>query len=1083
MKEALYLLCRRGVLLAAFGLVWLTSDAWAQGRRVSGRITENGQGVPGATVQVKGTRTGTTTNADGNYSINVNGDNATLVVSSVGFKTQEVLVGSRTAVDVALEADALALSEVVVTGYTTDTKRETTGAVSTVKAKDLTVVPSGNVEQQLQGRVAGLTVITNGQPGTASQVRVRGFGAFGGNQPLYVVDGVPVGNTDFLAPDDIETTTVLKDAAAASIYGARAANGVIVYTTKRGSRSAKRLSVTYDGLYGFTDPGKSPGFLNPTEFAEWTWQQFRNTAAQEGKTPVFSHPQFGTGQTPVIPDYINVGGAAGVVGTVNLEAERAKYNINPAAGPVYQVVRANKQGTNWYDEITRVAPLQRHSLGFSGGGENNRFYIGLSAQNQAGILKYNDFARYTFRANSEFDLSKKIRFGENFQGTYRSVIGQGGGAGGQGVAADENQILGAFRMPTIIPVYDEFGGYAGTAAKGFNNPRNPVAERDNLRNNKNWNANIFGNVYVEYDPIPNLTLRSSIGGQFNSFYGVGYNRIQYENSENNGAFGYNENAALFFAWTFTNTASYKRKFGAHGIDVIVGQEALNTGYGRNLSGNGLNPFSQDPNYVTLNTVSASGRQVGSGLGLGSTFYSLFGRAVYNYQDKYIVTGLVRRDGSSRFGPTTRYGIFPAFSAAWRISSEEFMKDLSWVTDLKIRGGYGLMGNVNNTAQENQFNLYGASLGASAYDIAGTNTSTAEGFYRTRIGNPDAKWETSVTKNIGFDGAFFNNKFEVILDLWQKDTRDLLFRVPVTQTVGSYATAPDVNVAQMMNRGIDLQLINRGKFGGEVGYDANLTLTLLENKIVSLAGNLQYITYIDPGFRGINPIRNQLGYSISSFYGYKVLGLFQNAEEVKNAPTQPGAAPGRFRYADINGDGKIDPADRTYLGSPVPKFTTGFNFTVTYKNFDLSTYLYASLGNKIFNVSKWYTDFYPSFAGASISSRVKDSWTPQNPNATLPIFEAASNFSTNTQSNSYYVEDGSFLRFQNISIGYNLPTSLLDRIGLQRVRVSASTNNIFTITKYQGLDPGVGGNADTNFGIDVGNYPLTRSFNFGLNIGF
>lgn len=1083
MKEALYLLCRRGVLLAAFGLVWLTNDAWAQGRRVSGRITENGQGIPGATVQVKGTRTGTTTNADGNYSINVNGDNATLVVSSVGFKTQEVEVGSRTAVDVGLEADALALNEVVVTGYTTDTKRETTGAVSTVKAKDLTVVPSGNVEQQLQGRVAGLTVITNGQPGTASQVRVRGFGAFGGNQPLYVVDGVPVGNTDFLAPDDIETTTVLKDAASASIYGARAANGVIVYTTKKGSRTAKRLSVTYDGLYGFTDPGKGQEFLNPTEFAEWTWQQFRNTATQEGKTPVFSHPQFGTGQTPVIPDYINVGGAAGVVGSINLEAERAKYNVNPAAGAVYQVVRANKQGTNWYDEITRVAPLQRHSLGFSGGGERNRFYIGLSAQNQAGILLYNDFKRYTFRANSEFDVSKKVRFGQNFQGTYRSVIGQGGGNGGQGVAADENQILGAFRMPTIIPVYDEFGGYAGTAAKGFNNPRNPVAERDNLRNNKNWNANIFGNVYVEYDPIPYLTLRSSIGGQYNGFYGVGYNRIQYENSENNGAFGYNENAALAFAWVFTNTASYKRKFGPHGVDVIVGQEALNTGYGRSISGNGLNPFSQDPNYVTLNTVSASGRTVGSGLGLGSSFYSLFGRAVYNFSDRYIVTALVRRDGSSRFGPNTRYGIFPAFSAAWRLSAEEFMRDLSWVTDLKIRGGYGLMGNVNNTSQENQFNLYGASLANSAYDIGGTNTSTAEGFYRTRIGNPDAKWETSVTKNIGFDGAFFNNKLELILDLWQKDTRDLLFNVPITQTAGSYAAAPDVNIGKMENKGIDLQIINRGKFGSEVGYDANLTMTVLSNKIVALSPGLNYITYINPGFRGINPIRNQLGYSISSFYGYKVLGLFQSAEEVKNAPTQDGAAPGRFRYADVDGNGKIDVNDRTYLGSPVPKFTTGFNFTVNYKGFDLSAYLYASLGNKIFNVSKWYTDFYPSFAGASISSRVKNSWTPQNTSADLPIFEAASNFSTNTQSNSYYVEDGSYLRFQNISLGYNLPTSLLSRVGLERVRVSVATNNIFTITKYQGLDPAVGGNADTNFGIDVGNYPLTRSFNFGLNIGF
>lgn len=1055
----------------------------AQDRRVTGKVTGADGPVPGVNIVIKGTTTGTTTDANGSYTLNLRGNNPTLIISAIGFKSQEVAVGNRTSLDIVLADDATALSEVVVTGYTTDDRRNVTGAVSTVKARALQAQPSGNIEQQLQGRVSGLTVISNGQPGTNSQVRVRGFGAFGGNEPLYVVDGVPVGSVNIVAPDDVETTTVLKDAASASIYGARAANGVIVITTRKGSKTPRKLQVTYDGQIGATDPGKGQAMMNPTDFADWTWRQFRNTASQNGTPVAYSHPQFGTGSTPVIPDYINVGGAAGVVGSVDLAAAKLKYNINPNAGAIYQVVKANKAGTDWYDEITNVAPVQRHGLGFSGSGEASRYYIGFSAQNQKGILINNSFKRYSFRANTEFDLSKKVRLGENLQFTYLSILGQGGGGGGQGVAADENDVLQAFRMPSIIPVYDEFGGYAGTAAKGFNNPRNPVANRRGLDNNRAFNGIGFGNVYLEVDPIENLTLRSSIGGQYNNFYNWGYTRLQYENSENNSAFSYNEGGGFSLAWVLTNTAAYKRKFGLHAVDVIVGQEALNTGAGKNLNGNGNNPFSIDPNYITLSTVSATGRNVGSGQFKGVNFYSVFGRLNYIFNDKYIITGVIRRDGSSRFGANNRYGVFPAASAAWRLSSESFMKDLAWVTELKVRGGYGIMGNSNNVDPANQYSLYAANLGNSAYDINGSNSSTVDGYYRSRIGNPDAKWETSITSNFGIDGSFFNNRLEVIFDVWRKDTKDLLFAVPIPDVIGTYAAAPSVNIGKMRNQGIDLQVITRGKIGSEVGYEANITASTLSNKIEYLAPGLTYLTTVNPGFRGINPIRNQLGYSISAFYGYQTLGLFQSKAEVDAAPKQDGAAPGRFRFADINGDNKIDASDRTYLGSPVPKFTGGLNLRFTYKAFDVEMYGYTSIGNKIWNQSKWFTDFYPSFAGAAISERVKQSWTPENPGATIPIFEAASNFSTNTQANSYYVEDGSYFRMQNLSFGYNLPSSVLSKVGLQRLRVFVSTNNLFTITKYQGLDPSVGGNADTNFGIDVGNYPITRSVLGGLSLSF
>jgi TonB-dependent starch-binding outer membrane protein SusC len=1090
MKGNFYHLFRSA--LAVILVTWC-QFALAQGNRITGQVTGPDGSIPGVNIVLKGTTTGSTTDADGKFSISAS-PNAVLVVSAIGYQTREVTVGNQSLLNISLQEDVNSLNEVVVTGYTTDSKRETTGAIATVKARDLTATPSGNVEQQLQGRVAGVTVITNGQPGTASQIRVRGFGTFGNNSPLYIVDGVPVGGIDFLNPGDIENTSVLKDAAAASIYGARAASGVIVITTKKGQRSARRMTVTYDGLYGVTDPGTGQKMLNPTDFATWTYNAFKNDGFLSGKAPVFNHKQFGPGPNPVLPDYINVGGRAGVTGTVDLTAERAKYNIDPNAGPIYQVVRANKQGTDWYKEITRVAPIQRHSLGFSGGTETSRYYVGLSAQDQQGILLSNSFKRYAFRVNTEFDVFKNLRFGENLQFTYLQVLGQSGDAAngrGTGVAADENDILQAFRMPSIIPVYDEFGGYAGTAAKDFGNPRNPVANRNGQADDRGYGANAFGNMYLEYDPIPGLTLRSSLGGQYFGGSYRYYSRLQYENSENNSAFGYGEGSSYFLAWTLTNTAAYKQKFGMHNVDVIVGQEALNTGAGRGLNSSGQNPFSTDLNYINITNVGA--RQTNSGQYAGVNFYSLFAQGRYNFNDKYYVTGVVRRDGSSRFGATNRYGIFPAFSAAWRVTSEPFMKSIPAISDLKLRVGYGTMGNSNNVSPENQYSLYGSSLGNSAYDLNGTNGSTLEGYYRTRIGNPNAKWETSITQNIGVDAAFLNGKVEVSLDLWQRDTKDLLIQLPVTATAGSFASAPAVNAAQMVNKGIDLLINVRGRLAGDVNYEATLTGGYLDNKITDAGPGQTYLTNINPGYRGITPIRNQVGQSISAFYGYKVVGLFQNTAEVTGAAKQEDAAPGRFRYADLAGldaagkptgpDGKIDASDRTYLGSPVPKFQGGFNFKLTYKNFDVSSYFNTSIGNKIFNQSRWFTDFYPSFAGAAISARVLNSWTPTNTGATIPIFESGSNFSTNTQSNSFYIEDGSYLRMQNLTVGYTLPGEILGKLKMQRLRISASTTNLFTVTGYTGLDPAVGGAADTTFGIDIGNYPVTRGYNFGLGLTF
>nr|WKN37888.1 SusC/RagA family TonB-linked outer membrane protein [Tunicatimonas sp. TK19036] len=1073
------------------------SVGYAQDKTVTGTVTdvENNETLPGVNILIKGSTQGTVTDMNGEYRINVPSNETVLVFTSIGYTSEEVTVGNQSTIDLAMAPDIQSLAEIVVTGYSTEERKDVTGAVSTVEAEQLQAVPSGNVEQQLQGRVSGVTVITNGQPGTSSIVRVRGFGSFGGNDPLYVVDGVPVGTTNFVQPDDVESTTVLKDAASASIYGARAANGVIVITTKKGAKDGS-FHVSYDGVTGLTFPGEGQQKLTPQEEADWTWQAFRNTAWQLNTNPVYDHPQFGTGPQPILPDYINVGGASGVIGSVDLEAERANYNIDPSAGTIYQVVRANKAGTDWWDAITRPALLNRHTLGFSGGNDRSAYYISLGFQDQEGNLLNQQFKRYSLRVNSEHDVTDRIRIGENLQTTYYSVLGLTGGAGGRGAAGEENDINLSYRMPAIIPIYDEYGGYAGTAATGFNNPRNPVANRQRAANNTGYSIFGFGNIYAEIDFLDNLTFRSSIGGGYENFYGNSYGLPQYENSENNSTFNYSESAGAYLNWTFTNTLRYEVDFGRHSLSFLGGVEALNTGSGRNISGTGQNPSFSDPNYITL--TNTSNRLASSNYFRGVKFYSYFGSAKYIFDDKYIINGVVRRDGSSRFGTENRFGIFPAASVAWRISEENFMAGTTFVDDLKIRGGYGQMGNSNNVDPNNQYSLFSAGLARSFYDISGSNGSVAEGFFRSRIGNPAAKWETAITSNIGFDASLLGGNLDVVFDVWRKDTKDLLYQLPLPAVSGPQAAAPAVNIADMRNEGIDIQVITRSEPLPGLNMEITANAAFLRNEIVDIAPGVPF--FEGGGTRFGNVVRNQPGRPMSAFFGYKVAGLFQSQEEIDQAPTQngvtktedatddnPAGGVGRFRFEDTNGDGEITPDDRTYLGDPVPNFTGGLNLKLTYRNFEMETFLLIMTGFENYHFAKWFTDFYPSFTGAAKGVNVKDSFIPEelggNGGNTVPIYENVSNFSTNTQSNSYYVENGNYARLTNLQLAYKFPTSMLEPIGIERLRVYVQATNLFTISNYSGLDPGVGGAADTSFGIDVGNPPVPRGFNIGVNLGF
>ncbi|NHF61112.1 SusC/RagA family TonB-linked outer membrane protein [Flavobacteriaceae bacterium TP-CH-4] len=1062
---------------------------------ITGTVTDS-DGVPlaGANVLVKGTTTGTQTDFDGNYTLEAESD-ATLVFSYLGFQTLEVPVNGNSTVNATMQEDAAALDEVIVTGYQTETKRETTAAVSIVKAEELAAIPSGNVEQQLQGRVAGVTVVTNGQPGTASQIRVRGFGAFGGNEPLYVVDGVPTLNIDFLNPDDIENTAVLKDAAAASIYGARAANGVIVYTTKQGRKGSRKAKISINIQSGVTDPnvGGSPEMLNPQDMARYTHIAYENNAAANGVPVEYTHPQYGSNPTPVLPDFLHASYTDangdnitlnGINGTVDLAQIQASFEANPENT---FLIRPNLAGTNWYKEITRIAPANRVSIGFDGGTENGRFFMGLSLQNLAGILLENEQNRYTARFNSEWDITPWLSVGENLQVTYNSVNGQQGGNGGLGISDDESEVLSAYRMPTIIPVFDELGNYASTRAAGFNNPRNPVRRLVQDRgNDNNYSVSTFGNLYASVRPADGLELRTSIGGSYFTFNSVDYNFRYLGDSEPQASFSFNEANQYGFQWIWTNTLTYEKLFGKHKIKFLGGVEAIKGAdsprtppLGRRIQGSGINPFSTDLDFVSLQTVQSP--VVQSFIFKGVNFSSLFGKLDYNFDEKYYLTGVIRRDGSSVFGENNRYGVFPAVSGAWRVIAEPFMQDQDFITDLKIRGGWGEMGNSNNVRPTNQFTLAASNLGNTFYPINGQNSGADEGFAASTIGNPDAKWETSTTLNIGFDASFFNDKLEVILDWWKKDTEDLLFEVPLAGVTGNFAAAPAVNVGSMLNRGVDVQIIGRGNFTEDLSFEVTLNNSFLKNEVVEFAPGIEFL---DGGtFRGIAPTRNQVGRPLSSFFGYQVIGYFNSEQEVANSPDQDGKGLGRFRYADINGDGVITPDDRTYLGDPVAEYSGGAVLNLKYKNLTLETYWNWVTGVEIFNQSKWFRDFFGTFEGSAKGVAAFNSWTPElGNNAGAPIWESVSNLSTSGASNSWYVENGDYVRLQRLALIYSFDDKIKDALGLSKLDFGISANNIWTITNYSGLDPVVGGDADTRFGVDVGNYPVTPSYLLNLNIG-
>jgi TonB-linked SusC/RagA family outer membrane protein len=1035
------------LLLLSFAI----SLAYAQARKITGTVTSEEEGpLPGVSVVIVGTTQGTITNAEGNYSIDVPNQDAVLQFSFVGLKTQALAVGTQSVINVVLISD---LSyEIVVTAYTQQRKQDLTGAVGIVTSDELIAIPQGQVTQQLQGRVAGVTVTQDVRPGENAKVRIRGFGSFQDNDPLYVVDGVPTTEINTISPEDIESLTVLKDAGAASIYGARASNGVILITTKKGQQG---MQVNYNMYIGSQNPGPGPDFLlNTKEYADLQWLVYANDGTVE------EHPIYGPSSgTPTLPTWA--------------------------------------ADTKWWDEVTNNALIMNHDLSLSGGNQNARYYASVGYFDQDGITIENWHKRYSARFNSDFTIKNRVTIGENANIVHRS------GNGTNSNDSENSALMNTYRSQPIIPVVWNTGDFQGTThlfkdgdwggtgiAQRLGNSGNFVAAQTRDKYDKDQSFRFLGNIYADVKIIEGLNFRTSFGGSLRHWFNTDWTGATYEQAENVATSSYREYSGYEGDWTWTNTLTLNKQFGDHYILAVGGYEAIKMDIHREVNAGRAAYFSDSFSYRTV-TNGATIQYAESDFYTPRTLVSQFLRADYNFQSKYYLSGTIRRDGASVFGSDTRYGIFPSVSAGWRISGESFMSGLSWITDLKIRGGYGTMGNQLPVSPENQFFLYGGTAGESYYDISGTGNSSVQGYRPTRMGNPEAKWETNVTTNIGFDAVMLERQLEVHFDYYSKHNKDLLFD-PELPAVAGVSTYPFVNIGEMKNKGIDLQLIYRHTWS-DFNLEANAQFTTYNNKIVKIAEGFDY--FDAGGYSRIGTFnRNILNHEMGEFFGYNVTGLFQEADFnadslaigkyylLPEIAAQVGAEPGFLRYEDVDGDGEITTEDRKSIGNPNPDFTYGLNLVLGYKAFDLSAFFYGSQGNEIFNYNKWWLDFWPSFQGQKSTDLLNNSWTPANTDAPVPKASNTSNFSTNTVASSYYVEPASFFRLKNLQLGYRLPKTLLGNV-FSSARVYVQGINLFTITKYTGMDPELASFDDTYFGVDQGNLPAVKQFLVGVSLGF
>ncbi|MDI9865301.1 TonB-dependent receptor [Flectobacillus sp. DC10W] len=1049
-------------VIALCCLFLITWTAQAQERKVTGKVLSaaDGQGLPGASVMVKGTKVGVATGAGGEFTIAVKGASDVLLITSVGFQNQEVRVGTQSSITVRLSEDVANLTEVVVTGYGTQSKRDITGAVTTVNAKDLQSVPATTFAQQLQGRASGLSIVNDATPGGNATVRIRGFGTIGNNDPLFIIDGVPTENQGNLNPNDIETIQILKDASSASIYGSRAANGVVIITTKKGKAGVPKI--TFSAYYGSQKVSNDVQSLNAKELGQYLYLADKYA----GKTPSHGQYTFGPNGEVTIPDYVFP--SAGKAGTPGVDPKL--YSLTP--DNIYAITKS--ADTYWWGELTQTAPISNYQLTASGGTDNSRYALSLGYFSQDGVVKFIGYDRYTLRTNTEFSaLKKRLRVGENF------TVSIDNRKGGYNNNEEQNAVSGSYKHHPLLPVYDIAGNFAGSRGANLGNNSNPYATLYRQKDDRLYRMRGFGNVFMEFDILPNLTAKTSFGVDVTTENKKELGRANPEYVEGSFNNSSTSRTNYDYQWVWQNTLSYNKTFNeSHKVDAYVGLESIKQfGEYFGASRNGY-AFEVVPIMSYLDLGDPTKVSNYGSVGNDYTLSSQFGKINYSYEGKYLVQLIVRNDASSRFLSASRNAFFPAASLGWRLSEEKFIKDqLPFFNDLKLRFGWGKTGN-QKIGKYNAYTTYRSDIYHAGYPIDGNQTTPTIGYDASAFGNPNAKWESTTSTNIGLDAALFGSKLTFELDIWNRKTTDMLFTTPITFTAGD-ATAPAFNVGGMTNKGVDFG-VNYKNSVGDFRYGIGANISTYRNNVDKLdaSPNTRYFGY---GSRVPAVTVTQAGLPVSSFYGYKVLGIFQSDDEAKAWPAYGDYnKAGKFKIADINGDGKITDDDRTIIGNPHPDFTYGLNFNFGYKSFDLTIFCNGTQGNDVFNYTRYFSDFN-TFQGNRSKRALYDAWQPTNKSGTVPIMDA--NDQISSRPSSYFIEDGSYFRIKNVQLTYNLPRKIGSKLGLDNAQVYLQAQNLATFTKYSGLNPEIQTGTDNTLGFDGGYMPVSRTFILGVNLGF
>ncbi|MCY1721060.1 TonB-dependent receptor [Prolixibacteraceae bacterium Z1-6] len=1010
----------------------LTLGVFAQTTTIKGVVTaaSDGQPLPGVTVVVKGTTNGTITNFDGIYEIKVPTD-AVLAYSFIGMKTQEIAVSGLTEINVQLESAAFDVDEVVVVGYGTQKKSLVTGAISKVGGEDLQKSSDMRVTQALQGKTAGVVISGNsGQPGDQVSVRIRGIGTNGDAEPLYIIDGLPMSSagTDFLSSSDVESIEVLKDAASCAIYGARGANGVIIITTKSGKTNEK-FTVSYDGYYGIQNPWKKVNLLNAQEYVMLT-----NEASVNGNGSLF-------------------------------------FSNEDIAGFTAD--------TDWQDEMFNYdAPKQNHSFSFNGGTETTAYSSSLNYFKQEGIVAKgkSEYERFTYRLNtvSEFGFFKL--------GTNLNLVR----VSSKGIDTNShfgNGLAQAINMPPIIPVTNEDGSWATPEqfGIGLQEITNPIAQLSYI-NSETITSKFIGGMTGEIDfgdileSLKGLTVRTSISGEYASVDTRGYTPLYYLDAMH---FTVDDEASrshdLYTRWNFENVVTYDKTIDEHHFTIMAGTTAFKDQY-ENVGGSKKNVIFDDFEHSYLdNATDPESANVYGGFS-EHTVSSLFSRVNYDLKDRYMFAATIRRDGSSRFGAENKYGYFPSASAGWVLSREDFMSGMSANIDLlKIRASWGQNGSENI----GDFG-YTSIIGNQNIYYFGDSKTQYNGTQPTRIANPSLKWETSEQTNIGIDLATLESSLRVSLDYYKKTTKDWLVTAPVPMLVGN--SAPIINGGEVQNSGFEAEVSYKKQIG-KVYASASINGAYNKNEVLDIQNAEQRLQGGDGGFGQSGVLYAGVGTPMGIFWGVETNGIFQTEEEVaaytnsEGGLIQPNAKPGDIIFIDANGDGSITDDDRIDLGSPYPDFTGGFNLDLEYAGFDFSMFIYAALGQEVYDATRRYDMNGTNYRGDWLNR-----WTGPGTSNDYPRVTFVDDNQNMKTVSDFFVHDASFVRLRNITLGYTLPKNITDYIKINRVRFYVTAENLLTFTAYKGYDPEIGGGVFSN-GIDHGIYPQARTVLGGVNITF